>query len=373
MTGAQTGSTRPDVVLYASFPFAARVPLGDWQMGRALARQGLRVLYVDPPSTPQGFARSRRWPGPALLQVEPGLMTLRTWALSARRSSRLTASQNVAVDIQVRRTLLAGTGPLPWLLTMAPARGELRLVPRRRLVYWQKDRQYAAPGERREGAVYASHLRLLRGADVVTGVSDTLVSDGALHGVHVHLIRNGHDTSLAQPPPEHLVSGVDATPRPRIVLLGHLSGRVDHELFAELVARRPGYSFLLLGGSKAASVERLTLLGTVDPVHVHGLLSRCDVGVIPYVDSTFNRASNPLKLYDYLAASLSVIGSNVDLGGLESDAGPVWRADGLESWLAALDAAVKASTAPISAAAVLAREQSWDARAEQLVALLSSS
>jgi glycosyltransferase involved in cell wall biosynthesis len=93
------------------------------------------------------------------------------------------------------------------------------------------------------------------------------------------------------------------------------------DAFAELVARDSSYRLLVVGGGplserlrtqvEAADLDaRVELTGAVAPDQVPDLLRRMDLAVAPYppIDRFY---FSPLKIYEYLAAGLPVVASNV--------------------------------------------------------------
>jgi teichuronic acid biosynthesis glycosyltransferase TuaH len=104
-----------------------------------------------------------------------------------------------------------------------------------------------------------------------------------------------------------------------------------------------------------------------------GLLAHARVGLVPYADTPFNRASFPLKTLEYLAAGLPVVATGLPatrwLG-----AGPdlITIADGPTAFA---DAVARASSVPLipsrrEARRRFARAHSYDRRAIDLLAAL---
>jgi glycosyltransferase involved in cell wall biosynthesis len=166
-------------------------------------------------------------------------------------------------------------------------------------------------------ATTAAELELLRRVDVVFATNEPLVElKGVVHA-DVHLALHGVDRDLfatALDPATAVPEDVAGLPRPVLGFYGALHDWVDYELIAELARRRPDWSIALIG-------ERQTDLGALDGlanVHVLGRrpnreLPACckgfDVGLIPYRQSEQLRYRNPMKLREYLAAGLPVVGT----------------------------------------------------------------
>jgi glycosyltransferase involved in cell wall biosynthesis len=126
-----------------------------------------------------------------------------------------------------------------------------------------------------------------------------------------------------------------------------------------------------------AVAERVRWLGQLPPTEVPGFLAALDVGLIPYPELP-DFAFSPLKLYEYLAAGVPIVASDI------GQVGDVLRAAGCGSLVrpgdpAALAEGIKAVLDHPERSRVLAMEgrrralaeHSWDERARRLTRLLS--
>jgi glycosyltransferase involved in cell wall biosynthesis len=254
----------------------------------------------------------------------------------------------------------------PLVITTAPERGRLAGVPRGALVYWQRDRQFESPRFGRPDWMRRRHLEVLNSADVVTGVSPTIVRDNAEVGVNSTYVPNACDLSLfneARPEPVDL----SEVARPRLIFVGTYGWRVDDDLLRAVAESRPGWSIVLIcerpGGAWPRNVVHLGRKGVVE---VPGYLQHGDVGVIPYRSSPFNEASCPLKLYEYLAAGLPAVVSGVEAG-MATDA--VLRAEGAEEWVDAVERHLSELPRRRAEARRVAAENRWEDRALRLLGL----
>jgi teichuronic acid biosynthesis glycosyltransferase TuaH len=123
----------------------------------------------------------------------------------------------------------------------------------------------------------------------------------------------------------------DVTLEPPVAgLVGHISDRIDLDIL-EAVAES-GVSLLLIGpishtyrSARFESLLRRDNVQWVGPKPFEALASYMrviDVGLLPYGDTSFNRASFPLKVLEYLAAGRRVVAT--DLPAVRS-MGPVVR------------------------------------------------
>jgi len=106
----------------------------------------------------------------------------------------------------------------------------------------------------------------------------------------------------------------------RLGYVGGMKEKIDFNLLYELMRERNNWHLLLVGPApqgRNRELERLTglenvhFLGGVEPWEVPGCLEKLEVGLLPYKKNDYNRAVFPLKLYEYMAAGVPVVGSGV--------------------------------------------------------------
>jgi teichuronic acid biosynthesis glycosyltransferase TuaH len=107
-------------------------------------------------------------------------------------------------------------------------------------------------------------------------------------------------------------------PRPRLAYVGTLDSRIDVEALAALAGAMPEAMIVLAGPiTEPEALGRLPELPNVrilPPVRREGvsaILGAADVGLVPHVETDLTRAMSPLKLYEYLAAGLPVVATNL--------------------------------------------------------------
>ena len=282
------------------------------------------VLFVDPPlswATPlvrpelrrSAFRTGLRRLGPGLARLTPlappGVSRpgLRRVALLATRSAIRRATTELGGDV---RAVIVGS-----LDDLFGSCGE-----RVRLLWGTDD--FAAAGDLM--GLSASWLaererRQLDAADVIVAVSENLADTWRSKGHRVTVIPNGCDTRHYSAV-ESAGPTTDVTLEPPIAtFVGHLSERIDLRVL-EAVAET-GHSLLLVGPRQSTfELDRIEALLARDNVtwvgakHFDALpsyLRITDVGLTPYVDSSFNRSSFPLKTLEYLAAGKPVVSTDL--------------------------------------------------------------
>jgi teichuronic acid biosynthesis glycosyltransferase TuaH len=167
-------------------------------------------------------------------------------------------------------------------------------------------------------------------------------------------------------------------------VVGQLNERLDFDVLDELARR--DVPLLLVGpravreGPLAARLDTLLARRSVDWAGAVGYadlgaqLDRLVLGLTPYADTAFNRASFPLKTLEYLGAGLPVV--STDLPAARALAtehvavarGPHAFADQVQRLLA-----VPPSRAAEEARRSFAAQHSWTSRAGQLLGLLEAA
>ena len=280
--------------------------------------------------------RLRRALGRGVDEAAPGIHVVSSMILTPpnRLSALLPARALAAVsEGQYRRASrrafraarrLGITSPAVWVsyplpLTVAPD-GKRHLT-----VYDCMDRWSEFPDaltDVKYGALVASaEQRLLDRADVVfcsaAGLFEAKRSSARGRTV---LVRNGADIEHFSPkqrtPPPELA----ALRRPVVGYVGALADWVDFELLRSVILSRPDWSFVFIGplfGSKSAGDARalelisglpnVHLLGTRPYADVPAYVESFDVATIPFKVNGLTDDTDPIKVYEYLAAGVPVV------------------------------------------------------------------
>jgi len=393
VSAAPESGLSPDVpiVLAASAGWETAAPVNVHQIARRLAARGHRVLFVEstglrPPASAgrdwrrvgervAGFARGVR-------EVEPNLSVL-----------------SPVVPPMARRTREYGLRALSWLVARAVRRAGLErpvlwaflpthavLAERlacRAVVYHCVDHYAANPGVD-DAWVDGLEARLIARADLVLATSPVLAERLRARGAPVVLAPNVADVALfagareraAPEPPE-----LQGLARPRFVYAGNLAAyRIDFELLLALARARPEASLVLVGAMGLGDVGSLPdaarALRTLPNVHwraplaqeaLPALLAHCDVALIPFLDNAHTRGSLPLKLWEYVAAGLPVVGRELPNLVGHAEPGVLRLAADPGSFVAACDASLPDSDALRALRRERAAPHDWPVRMDQLL------
>jgi hypothetical protein len=227
-----------------------------------------------------------------------------------------------------------------------------------------------------------AELPLLQQADLVIVTSRALWEAKRQHNPRTFLVPNGVDLPGYE---RHLARGAPmppelaAIPRPRLGVIGLIGPKLDFDLLQAVAEARPDWSFVFLGavsaGGAASGWTRLAAqpnvfyLGQVPAERVPEYVCGFDVGLMPYIRAGHLPYSDPLRLYDYLAASIPV--ASVDLPSLESYRAVVHIGNGPGPFQAAVEAALTDTAAEqAEVRRQLAARCTWDQRVEDISSLI---
>ena len=132
---------------------------------------------------------------------------------------------------------------------------------------------------------------------------------------------------------------------PRIGFVGMISDRLDWELVSKLAEMRPEWNYIFIGRVVNESIkhgmskyDNVHFLGEYESSQIPSVLRSFDVGYMPYLDNDFFRYSNPLKFYEYAAAGLPSVSSNMEeLNKFPSELVKIVPNDRPEEWIAMIE------------------------------------
>jgi teichuronic acid biosynthesis glycosyltransferase TuaH len=179
-----------------------------------------------------------------------------------------------------------------------------------------------------------------------------------------------------------LPTDVDVPP-PIVGFVGYIGSRIDFDLM-EAVARR-GRSLLLVGPrhwkfdidrvNHLLALPNVCWVGAKPFEELPSYQRLIDVGIVPYLDSQFNRGSFPLKTLEYLGAGRAAVTTDLPaMRWLGTDLITIAEA-GAEPFADAVDEALFSERTPelMARRQEFAAQHGWDKRAAQFAALIDGS
>ncbi|EPP25902.1 Glycosyl transferase, group 2 family protein [Vibrio fluvialis I21563] len=149
---------------------------------------------------------------------------------------------------------------------------------------------------------------LLTSADLVITTSQRL-SDIISEKADNVIIRNGAEVGYFVKEPKEIYL---TKSRPIVGYYGAIAEWFDIDLLVKCAKQYPQYDFVLIGGvtcdiSKAEKLDNIKFLGEVAYDKLTGYLKSFDVCLIPFKLIELTLCTNPVKVYEYLAAGKPVV------------------------------------------------------------------
>jgi glycosyltransferase involved in cell wall biosynthesis len=262
-------------------------------------------------------------------------------------------------------------------VTIPTAWNVIQGMHRRTLLYNRADK-HSAFGDIDRPAIEALERDLLRTSDHVLYVSHQLLdAERALTGDRAVFLDHGVDLEHFRPRPQsEEPDDLASIPHPRIGFFCGIDDRTVDVALLEHTAREIPEAQLVLIGSSSVAMDGLEELPNVhwlgfrpyEQIPAYG--SGFDVALMPWVDSEWIAACNPIKMKEYLALGLPIVSTEFP---------EVHRYDELLTVAGDADDFVKAVRArlndrgpvtPADRRAAVAGD-TWDRRAEEVLSLIA--
>ena len=184
----------------------------------------------------------------------------------------------------------------------------VKLFPDLPLGYDCMDHHAAFHEEAFEG-IKDNELELIRNADFVV-TSSSYLSDKVSQIKENTIIRNGCEYEF--------FSGVEEwkpSKRPVAGYVGAIAEWFDIDLIITAAEKLPHWDFLLIGSTSGCDISRakkcanITFVGEVAYEVLPDYVEQFDVCMIPFKLTELTKATNPVKVYEYLAAGRAVVSS----------------------------------------------------------------
>jgi hypothetical protein len=327
-------------------------------IARAWAELGWPVVFLEVPERPWHVR------GPAVERVSHQLVVVRHPALAAPQGLRSLRGISAAVRRMLESVLEDAMYVVHSSFRVLYTVYWLRLWPRRpRVFYWVHENAVTGAFRRWQGA---AHREACRTADAVGVVSPRLLPFTPAPAL---LVRNAvWPSTLAAPVPAPLWD---------FIFAGHFTHWLDLGALEQLADAAPERRLCLVGphdGSDRRRFHRLvarpnvTWMGARDMPTVNALIRRSRVGLVIRRPGAINLASDPLKIWDYLANGRPVVAMGVNPG----LAGPYCEVVNTADQF--VEAALQRCQSPADPERVrdTVRTETWHHRAEQVLSALTA-
>ena len=353
------------------------------------ADRGARVLFVDNLGTrlPRlrdtrrvarrlaGWVRSSRRAQPGgqrRVRVDSPVVLPLQHVRLVRRIGRRTLVRRLRRRLSPSRPLVVWTYlPLPVIADTASTLGADLLV-----YDWSDDasEHVLSRSARQRRRIGQWEREMAERADVVFVASAELLRSRGTWNPRTYLIPHGaprrrrHDRTETRSADE-----ITALPAPRVGFVGSITEWTDLALVERLARERPEWSFVMVGPVKTRvkALRRrpnITFTGQRPHEEIPAILAAFDVALIPYRVTPATTAASPVKLREYLAAGLPVV--SVDVPEVRQFGAAVRVARGPDEFLEQIEAAISVKG---SRRHRLPRTESWDERADEMIARLDEA
>ncbi len=318
--------TGKDIICISSMPYS-----GMWtrkqRLMTLLAEMGNRVLYVEPSNPLFTSVGDKGEYNLDFREAKDNLFILRPRGRLPLARYGLIQNINLrrfARDVKITLSKLNFNNPiiftyLPVINAHTPFNDLLDYFDYSLLVYDCVDEHSETIGYSPQASemVHNWDLELTARADIVFVTAKSLYDDRKHLNRHLYYSPNGvnvnHFSKATQKAIE-IPSDLAVIPEPRIGFVGSLSDWIDYRLIAKIAKRHPYYNIVLIGPLKRGlkpteleGLENVHLLGKKDLKDLPDYLRGVDCGINPFKKVKLAEKVNPLKVYEYLAAGLTVV------------------------------------------------------------------
>ncbi len=212
---------------------------------------------------------------------------------------------------------------------------------------------------------------LIGKVDLIFTTSYSLFESRRKKHPNVHYAPNGVDFDLFNKAAQNkliMAKNLKKIPSPRVGYIGNLSGRIDFNLIENITKYRKTWSIILIGPVEEEAKAELTALKNQPNVYYLGYKTReilpeylkgFDVCILPFKVHSWNEHSNPLKLWEYLAAGKPVVSTPTKE--METLREVIWLGEDHVTFISAIKEAIfGVNESRVASGIEIAKQHSWD-------------
>lgn len=217
----------------------------------------------------------------------------------------------------------------------------------------------------------SSEEKLILSSDIVLASSQRLYEKLIHKNKNTLLVRNAGEYEHFATKPAQLAADISHLKGPIIGYYGAISEWFDIKLIEELAIRNPKWNFVLVGNtfgcdiSKAEKLPNVLFTGEKLYKDLPSYLYKFNVCLIPFIVNNLTLATNPVKVYEYLAAGKPVISTK--LPELEYMKEYVYLAETVDQFEACIKEALKENDSKlVEQRQAYAVTHTWEARYHEI-------
>jgi len=293
------------------------------------ARQGNRVLYVETQFHWVSYVRQFRkhWRRVFLFalgarRVEENLFVYTPPLLvpAFQVFPSLAKVNNFVLGIALKRVMkkLGMKSPVLWIYTHFN-KSLIKKLGAKKALYECVDDYSGAKGLIKREVVIKQEAETLKEVNAAIVTAESLRPSKLAYNSRIHVVCNAANVShFNRAVSEKHIEPVDLSGvgRPRLVFLGMTQYWVDLELLDYIAGEKPEWQIVMIG-PVAVDVRRferaknMHFLGNKPYDDLPDYMAYCDVALNPYRVDDVAKGCSPLKLYEYLAAGLPVVSTEM--------------------------------------------------------------
>ncbi|MEN6461045.1 MAG: glycosyltransferase [Syntrophomonas sp.] len=216
-------------------------------------------------------------------------------------------------------------------------------------------------------------------ADIVLASSDKLYQMASAINPDTYLITNGCDYKyFSQAVAKNLAipEEIKNIPRPIIGFIGAVASWCNFNLIKKVAEQFPQYSVVMIGPlyniKNVPQSENLYWLGNKSYDQLASYAQEFSVGIIPFRKSSMIESVNPIKMWEYLAAGLPVVAT--DIPEAKKYPGIVISSENDEQFLEGIRCSIREDSQEKQVQRLnLARHNSWEAKARQVADIIEQT
>lgn len=242
-----------------------------------------------------------------------------------------------------------------------------RLNQKKRIV-WEifDDYRFTAQGNPRKPWIAADKM-MLKQADIIFTLTSGLKKKYDLEHNNIHILGNGYnaDYFMKVNDDKDIKQKFKNISHPRIAYMGNIRNWIDFDILCTLISDNQNWNFIFIGPidptaqnqfAKLQKESNVIYLGKQKPQDLGYFLKDIDVGLIPYIKSSFTENVKPIKLYEILSSGTPIVTSMK--ADLEESKGAIYFFNNLNSAQEKIEQAL-VEVNPVKCKE-LAKEWSWE-------------